>query len=156
MPPVPDQDHNVPAEGTIEPADGTMADESVPSVEEDTESRDQSGLSLYEVAKQAAAGEWGQGQERRNRLAAAGYDHNEVHREVVRILNSPVGQNPDEEPSPDNEHPDDPRGLSLHEVSEQVANGDWGEGQERRVRLAKAGYDYNEVQRTVGRLMNPS
>lgn len=44
---------------------------------------------------------------------------------------------------------------SLQEVAEDIIMGLWGSGDDRRIRLTKAGYDYNEVQRLVNnRLRN--
>jgi hypothetical protein len=48
---------------------------------------DESGLSVDEVVSQIFAGKWGNGQEQRQRLAAAGYDHVEVHEAVVARMN---------------------------------------------------------------------
>ncbi|MGF3073494.1 N-acetylmuramoyl-L-alanine amidase [Facklamia sp. P13069] len=41
--------------------------------------------------------------------------------------------------------------LTNREVAKQVYRGDWGNGQERKNRLTKAGYDYYEVQKEVNR-----
>ena len=43
--------------------------------------------------------------------------------------------------------------LSIEEISKQVINGDWGCGEERKVRLTEAGYNYDEVQAKVAELM---
>lgn len=51
--------------------------------------------------------------------------------------------------APDRVNPDDPEGLSLQEVADQVMRGDWGDGQERRLRLDQAGYDHVEVNNLV-------
>lgn len=54
--------------------------------------------------------------------------------------------------SKDRSHPDDPSGLSLESVAESVMRGNWGTGQERRLRLEEAGYDHVEVTNEVNRL----
>lgn len=41
--------------------------------------------------------------------------------------------------------------LTNREVAKQVVRGDWGNGEERKRRLAAAGYDYNSVQIEVGK-----
>lgn len=43
--------------------------------------------SVNEIAKEVIAGQWGNGQDRKNRLEAAGYNYNEVQAEVNRIVN---------------------------------------------------------------------
>lgn len=41
----------------------------------------------------------------------------------------------------------------IHRVALEVINGDWGNGVERAARLSAAGYDYNEVQAEVNRIL---
>ena len=45
-----------------------------------------------------------------------------------------------------------PAVKSLDEIAREVINGDWGNGTERRNRLAAAGYDYATVQQRVNEL----
>ena len=54
------------------------------------------------------------------------------------------------EPAPT---PEPPREKSLEEIAREVANGDWGNGAERRNRLTAAGYDYATVQKLVNKLL---
>lgn len=42
---------------------------------------------------------------------------------------------------------------SVHEVAQEILDGKWGNGRERRVRLAEYGYDPIEVQQEVNRLL---
>lgn len=87
-----------------------------------------------QVADQVLAGAWGNGDERRNRLVAAGYDFNAVQ----SIVNKKLGQNT-------------PAKASNDEVANQVLHGDWGNGPDRKNRLAAAGYDYGTIQALVNR-----
>lgn len=48
---------------------------------------DSSPKTLREVALEVLEGKWGVGQDKRAALAEAGFDHNEVHEETVKILN---------------------------------------------------------------------
>lgn len=48
---------------------------------------DQAAYRLKEVAEQVLAGEWGTGQNKRIKLSEAGFDHREVEREVIRLVN---------------------------------------------------------------------
>ena len=41
--------------------------------------------------------------------------------------------------------------LTNREIAKQVYRGDWGDGQERKNRLSKAGYDYTAVQKEVAK-----
>lgn len=43
---------------------------------------------------------------------------------------------------------------SIHEIALEVINGDWGNGDERRVRLTNAGYNYDEVQAEVNDILS--
>lgn len=46
----------------------------------------------------------------------------------------------------------DPK-KSVEEIAREVIRGKWGNGAERKKKLAAAGYDYNEVQAEVNRLL---
>lgn len=74
-------------DGEVAPTE--EAEELVPEEEPQVESQPANDVfTLEEVAKQAARGEWGNPQQRRLRLQQAGYDPNEVQREIVRQANS--------------------------------------------------------------------
>ncbi len=45
-------------------------------------------------------------------------------------------------------------GKSTEEVAEEVINGDWGNGEDRKNRLTAAGYDYRTVQDKVNEILN--
>ena len=42
---------------------------------------------------------------------------------------------------------------SIDTLAREVIRGDWGNGQDRKNRLERAGYDYNAVQRRVNELL---
>ncbi|MCM1497131.1 MAG: N-acetylmuramoyl-L-alanine amidase [Clostridium sp.] len=46
-----------------------------------------------------------------------------------------------------------PAGKSVDDIAREVIRGDWGNGDERRKRLAAAGYDYSAVQKRVNELL---
>ena len=46
-----------------------------------------------------------------------------------------------------------PQLKSIDEIAKEVIRGKWGNGSERKNRLAQAGYDYNAVQKRVNQLM---
>lgn len=89
-------------------------------------------LSIEEVAKQVLAGKWGNGEERRLRLANAGYDVAKVQAKVNEMLNNKP---------------------SIDEIARQVLDGKWGNGTERKRRLTEAGHDYSLVQNRVNALI---
>ena len=90
--------------------------------------------SIDEIAKEVIAGQWGNGQDRFNRLAAAGYDGNAVQNKVNEILGAKsVTSNK----------------KSNDTIANEVIKGLWGNGTERKSRLQAAGYDYNAIQSIV-------
>jgi hypothetical protein len=92
--------------------------------------------SIGQIAGEVIARKWGDGDERKARLKKAGYDYNAVQKEVNRLL-TPKG---DRKPK-----------LTIAQVATQVERGDWGNGDDRRARLIRAGYNYNAVQAEVNR-----
>lgn len=90
--------------------------------------------SVDEVAREVLAGKWGNGDERKARLAAAGYDYNTVQAKVNELVNPA------------------PARKSNTEIAREVVRGDWGNGAERKQRLTAAGYDYSEIQKIVNKL----
>ncbi len=46
-----------------------------------------------------------------------------------------------------------PAKKSVDELAKEVIRGDWGNGQERKDKLAAAGYNYDEVQAKVNELL---
>lgn len=96
------------------------------------------GKSISQLADEVIAGQWGNNPERANRLRAAGYDPAAVQAEVNRKLGGGGGS-----PTPPSK--------SLGELAQEVLNGAWGNGDDRRRRLEAAGYDYNLVQAEVNR-----
>ena len=87
------------------------------------------------VAREVIAGQWGNGEDRKARLAKAGYDYNTVQARVNEILNPK------------------PQLKPIDEVAKEVIRGEWGNGEERKSRLVQAGYNYSEVQSRVNALL---
>lgn len=56
------------------------------------------------------------------------------------------GNNPNPQPTP-------APSKSIDELAQEVINGKWGNGSERRQRLEAAGYDYNAVQNRVNEIL---
>lgn len=92
-----------------------------------------------EVAKEVYEGKWGNGQERKDRLTAAGYDYNEVQKLVNKLVNG--------------ESTDAPAKKSIEEIAKEVTAGVWGNGLERKEKLTAAGYNYATVQKLVNKLL---
>lgn len=93
---------------------------------------------VTQLATEVLAGTWGVDPDRTRRLRAAGYDADAVQREVNRRLGrgAPTSHR-----------------LTVHQVAQQVVDGQWGNGNDRRHRLQQAGYNYNAVQSEVNRLL---
>lgn len=92
--------------------------------------------SVSEIADEVTAGKWGNGEERKRRLTAAGYDYGAVQTEVNRKSKSAGGGN---------------GRKSVSEIADEVIAGKWGNGEERKKAIIKAGYDYGDVQEAVNR-----
>ena len=89
------------------------------------------------IAREVLAGKWGNGNDRKNRLQAAGYDYNAVQAEVNRLAGGGSA----------------PARKSVETLAREVIAGKWGKGADRKRRLQAAGYDYNAVQRRVNQLL---
>lgn len=94
--------------------------------------------SVDTLAREVIAGNWGNGQERVKRLTSAGYNYNAVQNRVNEILSGSASK---------------PTGKSIDTLAREVIRGDWGNGQDRKNRLERAGYDYHAVQRRVNELL---
>lgn len=88
-----------------------------------------------ELAREVIAGKWGNGDERKTKLASAGYDYTAVQKRVNAIVGTT------------------PAKKSNTEIANEVIRGDWGNGAERKQRLTAAGYDYSEIQKIVNELL---
>lgn len=82
--------------------------------------------SVDELAAEVIRGEWGVGQVRKDKLAAAGYDYSAVQERVNEMLS---GKSPQK------------LLKSVDEIAREVIRGKWGNGEERVKRLTAAGYD---------------
>lgn len=90
-----------------------------------------------EVAKEVIAGKWGNGEDRKNKLSAAGYNYSVIQAKVNELMGAKTTV-----PSKSND-----------ELAQEVIQGKWGNGEERKNRLISAGYDYSAVQAKVNELM---
>ncbi len=93
-----------------------------------------------EIANEVINGKWGNGADRKNKLTAAGYDYNAIQDIVNQKL---TGSNSSSKPSL----------KSVEEIANEVINGKWGNGADRKNKLTAAGYNYNEVQEKVNQLL---
>lgn len=86
-----------------------------------------------EIAQEVMQGIWGNGEDRKARLTAEGYDYNAIQT-IVNNLSSTK-----------------PILKSNEEIATEVLSGKWGNGNERKTRLVQAGYDYNAIQDIVNK-----
>ena len=111
-------------------------------------------------------GEWGNGDERANRLLNSGYNPVEVQTAVNRFLvgedwesiNSEDDNNERKQKESNRNSNYTETGLrannqNIDSIAAEVIQGDWGNGEERKERLEQAGYDYDAVQAKVNELM---
>lgn len=88
-------------------------------------------LTSKEAAQQVLEGKWGNGEDRRKRLAAAGYKYSEVQTWVNCILN----------------------GTTPENVAKAVIRGSYGNGKARMEALGRLGYDYVFIQSIVNDIL---
>ena len=117
------------------------------------------------IAQKVIEGEFGNGEERVKRLTEAGYDATEVQEEVNRMLSEEGGESNEDTNTETTKQNSDCRILcgtgesqlyrddNIETIAAEVIQGDWGNGEERRERLERAGYDYDVVQAMVNELM---
>lgn len=92
--------------------------------------------SISQIASEVISGKWGDGTDRKRKLEAEGYNYDNVQKEVNRLL-TPKGENKPK--------------LTISQVATQVERGDWGNGDERKSRLIRAGYNYDAIQAEIDR-----
>lgn len=111
-------------------------------------------------------GDWGNGDERANRLLNAGYNPVKVQTAVNRFLvgedwensisedeNNEWKQEESEKNSDYTETGWSNNVQNIDSIAAEVIQGDWGNGEERRERLEQAGYDYDAVQARVNEML---
>ncbi|QBZ73568.1 glycoside hydrolase [Streptomyces phage RosaAsantewaa] len=91
-----------------------------------------------EVAREVLRGEWGNDPERSAKLRSAGYNPATVQSAVNVLLQKAE---------------DEKRPKSVSQIASEVIDGKWGNGNERKSKLKKAGYDPAKVQAEVNRLL---
>ena len=95
--------------------------------------------SITEIAQAVMRGDYGNGEDRKNRLQSEGYNYSEVQAEVNRLCGEDsVSSTPSK---------------SIDTIAREVINGKWGNGSSRKSRLEAAGYNYKEVQARVNALL---
>lgn len=92
--------------------------------------------SIIEVAKEVLAGKWGNGDNRKKKLEAAGYNYSQVQAKVNELAKGSTSSK-----------------KSVTQIAKEVIAGKWGNGTDRKNKLTAAGYDYTAVQREVNRLL---
>lgn len=85
-----------------------------------------------DIATEVMRGAWGNGDDRKARLAAAGYSYDDIQ----AIINSKYTRRSDDE------------------VANEVIAGKWGIGDDRRARLESQGYNYDAIQKLVNQKLN--
>lgn len=91
------------------------------------------GLDLDEIAMLFIEGVFGDGEEMKKAMTEFGYDEETVQRQIDCILS-------------------EYKTKTETQIAKEVISGRWGNGNSRIIRLTKAGYCYNKVQRIVNRM----
>lgn len=94
---------------------------------------------IEDIVNAVIRGEYGNGEERKRRLEADGWDYTEVQRRVNAKLSNEMTEvtNLDD----------------IEEIAKAVIRGEYGNGQERKDKLKAAGYDYSAVQARVNEML---
>lgn len=85
-------------------------------------------------------GDYGNGDARKKKLEAEGYNYSEVQSAVNDKLAGKSTTTSNKK--------------SIDEIAKEVIRGDWGNGTDRKNRLTAAGYDYSEVQARVNQMLS--
>jgi hypothetical protein len=96
-----------------------------------------------EIAEEVIAGKWGNGEDRKNRLTNAGYNYSTIQ----SIVNQKLGGDTSTSK---------PTLKSNGTIAQEVINGAWGNGEDRKNRLIAAGYDYSAIQDLVNKKLGVS
>ena len=89
------------------------------------------------VAHEVIAGKWGNGQERIDRLKAAGYDYDKVQARVNKLVNA--------------SHLSEDKIINA--VAHEVISGKYGNEPDRSEKLKAAGYNPDVIQARVNKLL---
>jgi len=113
---------------------------------------------LEQVARQVIRGDFGNGDDRRKRLTAAGFNAANVQQTVNALLANPPRPTPNLPLLLNNAPPTAPKktaqpSQSLDDLAREVIRGNWGNGAERVRRLTAAGHDSRAVQNRVNELL---
>jgi hypothetical protein len=91
--------------------------------------------SVEELANEVLSGKWGNGEERRQKLTAAGYDYKAVQLRVNEKVSGNFVS------------------VSNEQIAREVIAGKWGNGEERRQKLTAAGYNPTIIQQIVNQIL---
>jgi len=84
-----------------------------------------------QIANEVLTGQWGNGEDRKNKLSASGYDPSEIQ----ALVNQKLGGIPAKK--------------SNDQIASEVLGGLWGDGNDRVARLKASGYDPTAIQAIV-------
>lgn len=94
---------------------------------------------IEQVAKDVIAGKYGNGDERKKKIEAEGYNYNAVQNKVNELLKASSTPK-----------------KTVDQIAQEVIAGKWGNGDTRKQKITSAGYDYNAVQAKVNQLLGGS
>lgn len=92
---------------------------------------DSSTASDFDIAKKVIHGVYGNGNSRKTKLTAMGYNYNRIQEIVNALLSNRKNET----------------------IAEQVIAGKWGNGSTRKKKLENAGYDYDDIQCIVNAML---
>lgn len=96
--------------------------------------------SVAQVAQEVIDGKWGNNPKRKADLEKAGYNYSIIQGRVNDILTGGSRSEPKTK-------------KSITDIAQEVINGQWDNGAQRKKNLEKAGYNFNAVQSKVNELL---
>lgn len=102
-------------------------------------------MTIEEVAQKVIKGEYGNGEERKQKITAAGFDYSAVQAKVNELCGKKA--------TAPKKTTTAPKKKTVTEIAKEVIAGKWGNGAERKQKLTAAGYNYSSVQRKVNELL---
>ncbi len=120
---------------------------------------------IEQIAQEVIEGKWGTMAERKRKLTEAGYNYDEVKakvqelnkmaaRAVTEAAKEVVAEVVEEvKPAAEAVAEVVEKVVDVEAIAKEVIRGKWGNGQERKDKLAAAGYDYATIQAKVNELL---
>ena len=110
-------------------------------------------ITVEQAAKNVIAGKYGNGEDRKKRIAALGLDYNTVQARVNQLLGIKTATTTHKPATPASNSSSVKPSITVEQAAKDVIAGKYGNGEDRKKRIAALGLDYNTVQARVNQLL---